>query len=191
MSHVKCQIGPTQLFFFLIYEKKWQMDGRKTILFPFCNNQNLYFRAPLWTKHQGLKKFKRRGRHLELDQNESIVNQWTLALKGLGLMKSFGRAHLTLRKVTQHMNELKKTANSISRHCQNRMSQITNQSHRDKYRFFNLLTFFKNIGEEQKTDQHRDAKGKKDNVLKQNEQNSSSNIMKLLRAERRKYARFA
>ena len=145
----------------------------------------------MWDIHQGLKKFKRKGGHLGLDQSESIVNQGTMALKNLGLVKSFGRAHLTLRKIREHMNETKKTANLPPRHRQNWMSQITNLYHGDIYRFFNLLTFFNNLGEEQKTDQHQVAKGKKDNRLQQSGQNYSSTIIKLLRTRSRKYARFA
>ena len=84
-----------------------------------------------------------------------------MALKILGLVKSFGRAHLTLRKIREHMNEPKKTANPIPRHRQKTMSRIKKMSHADAYRFFNLLTFFKNFGPEQKIDQRQDEKGRR------------------------------
>ena len=134
----------------------------------------------MWDKHQGLKKLTKSGGHPEPDQSESIVNQWTLALKDLGLWKSFGRAHQTLRKVREHIIEPKKTANPIPRHPQKKMSRLKKRSHADKYRFFNLLTFFRNLGKEQQTDQHQDAKGKKDNRLKQRGHYSVSHIIKLL-----------
>ena len=108
-----------------------------------------------------MNKFEKRRGHLELNQSESIVNQWTLAQKVLGLAKLFGRAHQTRRKVREHMNEPKKTANPIPRHRQKTMSRIKKMSHADAYRFFNLLTFFKNFGPEQKIDQRQDEKGRR------------------------------
>ena len=80
--------------------------------------------------HQGLKKFEKRREHLELDQSESIINQWTLAQKVLGLVKLFGRAHQTRREVREHMNEPKKAANRIPRHRQKTMSRIKKISRR-------------------------------------------------------------
>ena len=78
------------------------------------------------------------------------------------------------------MNEPNMTGYEIPRYHQKSMSQLTNQSHADKYRFFNLLTFFRNHGKEQKTDQHQVAKGKKDNRLRQSRHYSVSHIIKLL-----------
>ena len=102
--------------------------GWKTILCLLWDYDNLYFRAPLCEILQGLKKFEKRGGHPELDQYESIVNQWTLAQKVLGLVKVFGRAHQTRRKEREHMNEPKKTANQIPRHRQKTMSLMKKNS---------------------------------------------------------------
>ena len=134
----------------------------------------------MWDRHQELKKLTKRGGHLGLDPFESIVNQWTRAQKGLALVKSFGRADPTLRKKRGHMNEPKMTGYKIPRYHQKSVFRLTNQSHADKYRFFNLLTFFRNLGKEQKTDQHHVAKGKKENRHKQSRHYSVSHIMKLL-----------
>ena len=137
----------------------------------FWDYDDIFFRAPTWERHQGL------------DQYESKVNQWTLDLKGIGLAKSFVRAHPTMRKAREHMNEPKKTAIPIPRNRQKIMSRQTNPSHAEKYRVFNLITFARNLGKEQKTDRHQVAKGKKDNSHKQRGHYSVSHITKLLRTK--------
>ena len=144
---------------------------------------NLCFRAPLWKRPQGWKKLGKREGHPGLVQYEPTINQWTLTLKGLGLVQSFGRAHPTLRKIREHENEPKKTTRQITkttspstRYRQKRMSRLKTLSH-------NLFTFVKNLGPDQKTDRHQIAKGKKYNRLKQRVHYSVSHIIKLLKTK--------
>ena len=134
----------------------------------------------MWKIYQGWKKFQKGRRYPGLVQYETKINQWTLALEGLGLVQSFGRAQPTLRKVRELKNEPKKTSSAITkttspitRHRQKRMSGLKNMSRK-------LLTFFKNLRPDQKTDRHQIAKGKKDNRLKHRGHYSVSHIIKLL-----------